>query len=280
MERFWNIVSLVMVWQFAALSEVWGGGEITVKTKSSAHLTVVFDYWEGDGAAHQVLLLVPGYNGSGPEMLTTEWKNFANKYHLMLLAPTFTTSPEELKNRQGYYYPEQWSGETTEDALSQLAQREKVSTDKIVIFGFSAGAHFAHRFALWKPSRVKAFVAYSAAWWDSPTDRLAHVPALIMCGEADPRYEATYQFMSQGQWLNLPWVWRSYRGAGHEIVPAARKLAETFLGHYAGNETDEAFFGDVQTYQYVTSDKMESIPRQERIRLPCKAVAEQWRQEK
>jgi dienelactone hydrolase len=40
--------------------------------------------------------------------------------------------------------------------LEQVGKEAGVQTDKILIFGFSAGAHFAHRFALWKPERVKA----------------------------------------------------------------------------------------------------------------------------
>jgi len=274
---------VVMVWQFSTFAaEAQSIGQFIIKTTSDSDPTVAFDYWVGQGtsASSQVLLLVPGYNGSGARMLTPQWESFAAKNHLVLLAPTFRTSPEELQIRHGYYYPDQWSGVTTEKALLELGRREKVSADKILIFGFSAGAHFAHRFALWKPSRVKAFVAYSAAWWDSPTEQLAHVPALIMCGEDDPRYEATLQFMVKGQLLGLPWVWRSYRGTGHEMIPSVQKMAEVFLGHYAAGEPDVPFYGDVQTYQYVTPDRMESIPEQVRVRLPSKTIAEQWRQEK
>ena len=45
---------------------------------------------------------------------------------------------------------------------------------------------------------MKAFVAYSGGWWDAPTDRLKGVPALIMCGEEDERYQATYEFFQKG----------------------------------------------------------------------------------
>jgi predicted esterase len=278
----WNASGLIIVWLFTiGFGEAQDIGKIVVHTVSDDHPTVVFDYWvnQGDAPANQVLLLVPGYNGSGPAMFTQQWKIFADKYHLMLLAPTFAISPEELQNRQGYYYPDQWSGEATEKALDELGEHEHINIDKILMFGFSAGAHFTHRFALWKPQRVKAFVAYSAAWWDDPNESLAHVPALIMCGEADPRYDATWQFMSEGQALNLPWVWRSYEGMGHEITAVVQRMAEAFLGHYASDEADSPYYGDAQSYQYVTPDKMESIPPQERIRLPSKAVAEQWTQE-
>ncbi|MCE0499225.1 MAG: dienelactone hydrolase family protein [Methylacidiphilales bacterium] len=277
-----NKLHLVILWLLTiSFGEAQIADEIVVNTRSDDHPTIAFDYWvsQGDVPANQVLLLIPGYNGSGPRMFTPQWRDFADKYRLVLLAPTFTTNMEELKNHQGYYYPDQWSGDATEDALAELGRRENVSTDKILIFGFSAGAHFAHGFALWKPDQVKAFVAYSAAWWDDPTEQLASVPALIMCGEADPRYDATWQFMDKGQALNLPWVWRSYEGTGHEMTAAVQRMAEAFLGHYASGEPDSPYYGDIQSYRYVTPDKMESIPPQERIRLPSKAIAEQWMQE-
>ena len=115
-----------------------------------------------------VLLLVPGYNGSGSSMLDERWCRFADERGLVLLAPTFQTTPEQLKQEKGYYYPEQGSGRQVETALAEIRGKLGVKTDRILIFGFSAGAHFAHRFALWKPGRVRAFVAYSAAWWSEP----------------------------------------------------------------------------------------------------------------
>jgi len=274
-----GVIGIIFLWQSSIRSSnAETLGQIVVSTKSDSHPKVAFDYWlnQRDGTAEQILLLVPGYNGSGPQMFNPQWKDFASKHHLVLFAPTFTTSPEEVKSHQGYYYPEQWSGEATEKALTELCQRETASPDKIMIFGFSAGAHFAHRFALWRPGRVKAFVAYSAAWWDDPTEKLANVPALIMCGESDPRYEATWQFMTKAQSLNLPWVWRSYQDTGHHITPIVQRMAEVFLAHYADAEPDTPLFGDVQTYKYFPSEKMDSIPPQERVVLPSKAIADQW----
>jgi pimeloyl-ACP methyl ester carboxylesterase len=104
--------------------------------------------------ATKLLLLVPGYNGSSEAMLDERWKTFAEKHGLVLLALTFKTTPEELQRGRGYYYPEQGSGAEVERMLEQVGKETGVQTDKILIFGFSAGAHFAHRFALWKPERV------------------------------------------------------------------------------------------------------------------------------
>jgi pimeloyl-ACP methyl ester carboxylesterase len=241
-----------------------------------------------------ILLLVPGYNGSGREMLDAGWTKFAQNHGVVLLSPTFETSLAELQAAKGYYYPEQWSGAVVEEALRELGLREGIVPGRILIFGMSAGAHFAHRFALWKPERVKAFVAYSAGWWSDPTEKLAGMPALIMCGENDLRYEATRTFFEKALALELPWVWRSYRHTGHEMTPAARQMAEAFLAYYAKWEPPNArntrtdaeggtdatgFWGDVQTYRFVGEEEKEGIPPAVRVWLPSREVAEIWAKE-
>jgi len=245
---------------------------------------VVFFYRRPSGAQTGVLLLVPGYNGAGGSMLDAGWCRFADEHGLVLLAPTFQTNLEQLQRKQGYYYPEQGSGVQVETALAEVGRRTGVNTDKVLIFGFSAGAHFAHRFALWKPERVRAFVAYSAAWWSDPNEGLRSVPALIMCGEEDPRFEATRAFFEKAMALKLPWVWRSYRGTGHELTPAVRRMAEAFLAHCARQmktgETrreGDVLYGDIQRYCVVPD--ADSIPEAVRIGLPSRTVGETWLKE-
>ncbi len=229
-----------------------------------------------------VLLLIPCYNGSGEALLDARWREFADQHSLVLLAPTFhNTNPEELHHAKGYYYPEQGSGEQVEEALAEVHHRTGVQIDRMLIFGFSAGAHVAHRFALWKPSQVQAFVAYSAAWWSDPTASLRNVPALIMCGENDERYEATRAFMEKGLALHLPWIWRSYKNTDHQLTPAVRSMAEAFLGYYARAKRMGVpdYAGDIQTYRFLPSNQAESIAPAVRIGLP-KELANIWAQEK
>lgn len=205
---------------------------------------------EAKAKTRGVLVLVPGYNGLGQEMLDARWKTFAEKNQLVLLAPTFQAEGNENNQGKGYYYPEQGSGEVMEKALRELKRLTGANTDKVLFFGFSAGAHFSHRFALWKPQRVKAFVAYSAAWWSEPTEVVRNVPALIMCGEADDRYAATYEFFRKGHKLGCPWLWRSYDDTEHVLTPTVRAMAESFLTHYmhSSNVKPELpSYGDIQT---------------------------------
>jgi len=226
----------------------------------------------------RVLLLVPGYNGSGEGMLSPSWRSFADANGLILLAPTFHATPEELHAGKGYYYPAKGSGAAIEKAIDEVSRRVAcLSTGRILIFGFSAGAHVAHRFALWKPTRVEAFVAVSAAWWDKPTQAMADVPALIMCGEDDPRFSVTEAFYEAGAGLGAPWVWRSYQHAGHQVTPAMLALAQAFLRHYARAEKDSVTYGDAQTYE-VTPDPQQ-IPEIARVRLPSAEFAHLWQKE-
>jgi pimeloyl-ACP methyl ester carboxylesterase len=256
---------------------------------SAGRMDVPFISWQADGAkvGTGVLVLIPGYNGKGEQMLDARWKAFATKHGLVLLAPTFRAEGKENNEGKGYYYPEQGSGEVMEKALKEVGKRTGAETDQVLFFGFSAGAHFTHRFALWKPQRVKAFVAYSAGWWSEPTAQVRKVPALLMCGETDERYAATWEFFKKGQRLGCPWVWRSYAGTGHVLTPAVRDMAEVFLAHYVGRRGQReeqagmpvSRFGDIQTFQTVNRAARDSIPEEFRIELPSKEVAEVWEKE-
>jgi poly(3-hydroxybutyrate) depolymerase len=256
-------------------------------TVSSRGMDVPFRSWQAEGAkaGTGVLVLVPGFNGEGAKMLDARWKAFATKHGLVLLAPTFHSEGKENNEGKGYYYPEQGSGEVMEKVLAEVRRKTGADTGKVLFFGFSAGAHYAHRFALWRPQRVKAFVAYSAGWWSEPTAAVKSVPALILCGEADERYGATFGFFKKGQKLGCPWVWRSYQNTGHSLTPAVRDMAEVFLAHYvkkeeqAGMPVSQARYGDIQTFKSVSLAAKETIPEEFRITLPSQAVAEVWEKE-
>ncbi len=272
-----------IIWSLILLSHVLSAVE-DQWVVSSRGLDVPIQSWTAEGSMSEagVLVLVPGYNGDGAKMLDARWKAFAEKNQLVLLAPTFRAEGHENNQGIGYYYPEQGSGEVMEKALRELKRRTGADTDKVLFFGFSAGAHFSHRFALWKPQRVKAFVAYSAGWWSEPTARLKTVPALIMCGESDERYAATYDFFRKGHKLGCPWVWRSYKDTDHVLTPIVRDMAEVFLTHHAGemrNVSEEPLYGDFQTFKSVTRTERDKIPIEFRIELPTRAVAEVWEKE-
>ncbi len=193
----------------------------------------------------------------------------------------------ENNHGKGYYFPEQGSGKILEDGIAEAGMRYGVQTERVLFFGFSAGAHVSHRFALWKPERVAAYVAYSAGWWSEPTEKMRDVPALIMCGEADPRYDPSFEFFKKGRDLSAPWIWRSYEDTGHTLTPAVRTMAEEFLAYHAarlrGLATKEwkepvPLHGDIQSYE-VTAER-EKVAEEFRVTLPSKGIADVWRRER
>jgi len=258
-------------------------------TISSGGTDVPFKAWQECGyeVGAGVLVLVPGYNGNGELMMDGRWRDFAEKNDLLLLAATFKAEGSENNHGKGYYYPEQGSGKILEEGIAEAGRRYGVQTEKVLFFGFSAGAHVSHRFALWKPERVAAYVAYSAAWWSEPTVRMREVPALIMCGEEDPRYEASLGFFRKGRILGAPWIWRSYKDTGHVLTPAVRTMAEAFLAYHAAklkglaaNDWKEPvpLYGDIQGYG-VSAEK-DKVAEEFRVTLPSEEIADVWRREK
>lgn len=288
---FWAVLAalaLIALWLMAAIQAVGAESDrlrsVQVSTPSELNKKAVFWYRApSGGAAAGLLMLVPGCNGDGRGMLSERgaWARFADETHLVLVGPTFKTTLEEVHSRLGYYYPELWSGVATLKALEQIRKQTGVRTDKVFVFGFSAGAHFAHRFALWKPDKVTAFVAYSAGWWDAPKATLHDTPGLIMCGEADERFQPTYAFFSQGRRVGLPLIWRGYTGVSHELKPQVVKMAQAFLGFYAREQTPQNFVGDIQAYRFYEpgSADAQRIPQESRVALPSRQVAEVWSRE-
>lgn len=175
-----------------------------------------------------VLVLCPGYNGSGEGLIRQpEWRGFARKHQLGLVGLSFASDGELLQQGKGYYYPALGSGQLLLDGL-----RGKFGRDlPILLYGFSGGAHFTSRFAEWNPGRVLAWCAYSAAWWDEPSANRNPPPGLIVCGDEDPsRYGASLIFLKQGRAAGKPWLWVSLQGTGHHT---SAKLDAFVRGYFS-----------------------------------------------
>lgn len=260
--------------------------KVVTKVPASSQGELVFHYrLPGNSSISpikQVLFLVPGVNGDGTTFLNeTVWTQFADRHNLLLIGPSFLSNQEEIQSRKGYYHPELWSGQATLDAVTQIELQAGIKIEKLYIFGFSGGAHFTHRFANWQPDKVAAFVAYSAGWWDAPVPGLRQVPALIMCGEKDDRYEATLAYFYAGLAMEAPWLWRSYKDVGHELTPQVIQMAQAFLAHWVSEEKTENLVGDYQSYQVYTTWSQEAgrVPKDTRVFLPSGTVAKVWKQE-
>lgn len=239
---------------------------------------------QGPERIRGILVICPGLNGSG-EVACQEgspWAEFADRQRLLLVSPTFYCDPGKVHDRRVcYYYPESGSFDWLLNEIAKLADRHGISDRKLLLFGFSAGAHVVHRLALWKPDRVKAVVAQGAGWWENPRTVGQRAPMLVLCGEQDDRYYVSLEFYRAAMRAGYPMVWRSYPGLGHEVDDRVIKLAQAFFKAYGEDLKDESeWIGDIQEWQaYPTeSEASESIPLEYRTILPSAMMVKVWKE--
>ena len=85
------------------------------------------------------------------------------------------------------------TGEAAKELIARFEaiKKEYNAHDKMFIYGFSAGAQFAHRFAFNHPELVVGVSAHSAgSWagiegWGEINDKAKNIPFALSCGELD-----------------------------------------------------------------------------------------------
>jgi len=209
-------------------------------------------------------------------MKDLSWITFCRKNGLGLVGLSFS-SPKGHRQERGYYYPERGSGDLLCEGIRQIYGE----LPSFYLFGFSGGAHFVHRLSIFRPKLVKGFVAYSAAWWAEIPKGMIPVPGLILCGENDPRLEASRAFWLSGVLEKQPWIWRSYSQSGHEIYPQALRLSRCFFEDLINKISDQSWIGDTQTYEIFLKKSLQAdkIPLEALVQLTSKTVAEEWKKD-
>ena len=200
-----------------------------------------------------VLVLCPGMNGDGSCFLDdSNWIQFAREHNFLLVGLSFASNVDDLKNGKGYYNADKGSG----IALLNGLRAARADDLPLFLYGFSGGAHFTSRFVLWNPHRVKAWCAYSAAWWNEPPIGKGLPFGIVACGESDYRIDPSRLFFESGRGVGSPWLWIGLHGVGHSpsfaLETFFRKYVESlfrskeglggvWINVYTGHEEDEAF---------------------------------------
>lgn len=91
--------------------------------------------------------------------MSLPFKEFAERERFVILAPSFTWDQANWNDGKSYQYPEAWSGAALVAILDRFQQARGISISKLYLFGFSAGAQFAVRFALLRPELCAACAA-------------------------------------------------------------------------------------------------------------------------
>lgn len=113
---------------------------------------------DGDPATRRLLVAVHG-TGRGNQVVRDSFTALADRLNLIILAPLFPCGIDDPNDRDNYKYIE-YRGIRFDHVLlamiDEVAAKYGVTDTNFGLFGFSGGAHFAHRFYYLYPERLSA----------------------------------------------------------------------------------------------------------------------------
>lgn len=231
-----------------------------------------------DSKPEIVLILCPGVNGNGRYLVAQKiWQDFVKKHKIGLVGISFASPVDSLHEKRGYYYPELGSGKILVAGINKIFG----CNTRILIYGFSGGAHFAARFTEWLPTRVIAWCSYSAMWWDSPSKSKLSPPGLIICGADDPRLGASLSYFKEGRSTGKRWSWLEIPNSGHSPNIDAEDFVRNFFSKIITMEdcpllSEGSIWVDIETGKLVPEKIANRIPTITAW-LPDCSLLEDWR---
>ena len=186
-----------------------------------------------------VLVACLACDGSDPQAADSAargaWAAFADKHRFAVVGPFFFGKVLEIMDGVSYHFPAAWSGRALDEILAKVAQKTSIHQDQIYLFGFSAGAQFAHRYALFRPRRVRAVAAHAAGQYTLPI-RYVQARFLITVGSEDEsRVKPAEAFVRTARRHGIQA--RLLQIAGHDHRICQRQLDQSrsfFLGSAGG----------------------------------------------
>lgn len=166
--------------------------------------------------AHPVLICVPGLSGRGESAVTSDFKQFADREGFVIIAPSFVYDAADWASRTSYQFPEIWSGNALLHIIDKVKGKNSLTISKFYLHGFSAGAQFVLRFALWKPELCAACAAHAPGGTVIP-DNYCGVKFMISVGKEDTdRIAKAEAFYNNAKALGIDVDYREYEG-GHML---------------------------------------------------------------
>lgn len=169
--------------------------------------------------AYWLFVGVHGLGGDGKGALG--WESFADEGQCIVVGPSFKGT---------FQFPARGAGDAMKAIIKELAKEYKLE-HKLFITGFSAGAQFAHRFALANPALAAGCAAHSAGDWDDVPDPKARaVPFLITCGTDDnkdpDRIAGARKFAQSLRQKGFKVESKWFDGVGHSFCNEARSMTK------------------------------------------------------
>ena len=209
-------------------------GEITVDNDGTRE-KVLYQYYmpvmETPGPL-PLIIGIGGLDSTGEQFMVPKWTGFADNNGFAILSLGFSFRESDWQTKRSYQYPSAWSGRALIDILKILSDTTDIDTNELYIFGVSAGAQFAHRFALLYPDICVAVAAHAAGGYDSPARKIG-TGFLITVGELDnkdiSRLEFARLFVSQCRKYGIDARLRIIPGLGHNHIELQDEMSQAFF---------------------------------------------------
>ena len=121
----------------------------------------------------KVLVLVHGISRNSYEIID-EFSKQADIHGYLLIAPIFTKEFSTDYQRLGRMGKGPRSDYQLMTIINDCKKKLNINFTQFDLFGFSAGAQYAHRFAFAHPNMVKKVALVAAGWYTLPTIDLAY----------------------------------------------------------------------------------------------------------
>ena len=206
---------------------------IKVKTFSGKNATSVFLcrrpalYDANSRVKYRLLVYFGGRNTDGEkEIRNKNWIEWCDKNGIFLLVPTFKDD--------NYWEPRKWSGKALLDAVEQLKKKyPNICDDKLLFYGYSAGAQCSNLFPAWIPEKSRAYVSHASGVFHKPNEHMKDVAGLLTCGDADrQRLVINHKFIEAYRRMGINVLWKSFPNHPHDVPEGSTFLAQAFLEHY------------------------------------------------
>ncbi len=166
---------------------------------------------------YPLLGCVPFLSGRGEEFVLPIFKDFAEEEGFIIVSPSFVFDEKNWETQTSYQYPSAWSGEAFLRIVEKVKNLFGLKVSKFYLYGFSAGAQFSLRFALWKPELCEAVAAHAGGGTVIP-EKYVDVKFFVSVGRDDTRrIEIVENFYNKAKELGIDVTYRKYFG-GHILT--------------------------------------------------------------
>ena len=265
---------------FSTLADEIKTFDISTKAPQNKNVKMVLrvpsGFSEKDAASCHIMVLFGGRNWPGKRTIKTyNFVKIADKYKIFLVSPSFVNNE--------YWNPEKWSGEALMQAVKKIKVKYRLKdNNRLLYFGYSAGAQCAALFYNWKPEIVKAWGVYACGVWFWPKKQVTNAaPAIITCGTDDKgRYLLSRRFVRQAREHGYSIIWRSYP-VGHGLSPKAMALTRSFFASILDGQSKTKYVGDDQEMDFypVQSKNARNIDIEYKNNFSNLIFAQQWKKQ-